>query len=92
MFLRLFLRSPFIVIGAVIMSFTVDAKASLIYAVVMPLLIIVVFFITYRSIPMYKGVQGRLDRVTLLTREALSGVRVIRAFSCQDESRNTRYS
>ena len=86
MFLRLFLRSPFIVIGAVIMSFTVDAKASLIYAVVMPLLIIVVFFITYRSIPMYKGVQGRLDRVTLLTREALSGVRVIRAFSCQEES------
>lgn len=86
MFLRLFLRSPFIVIGAVIMSFTVDAKASLIYAVVMPLLIIVVFFITYRSIPMYKGVQGRLDKMTLLTREALSGVRVIRAFSCQEES------
>ena len=86
MFLRLFLRSPFIVIGAVIMSFTVDARASLIYAVVMPLLIIVVFIITFRSIPMYKNVQGRLDRMTLLTREALSGVRVIRAFSCQDES------
>ncbi len=81
MFLRLFLRSPFIVIGAVIMAFTVDVKTSLVFLVVMPLLTLVVSAITFICIPLYKKVQEKLDRVTLLTREGLVGVRVIRAFS-----------
>lgn len=84
MFLRLFLRSPFIVIGAVIMAFTVDVHTSLVFAVVLPFLVIVVFFITFSSIPKYKIVQKNLDKVTLLTRESLIGVRVIRAFNRQE--------
>ena len=83
MFLRLFLRSPFIIIGAVVMAFTVDVKTSLVFLVVLPLLIGVVFAITFISIPMYKDVQNKLDKVTLLTRESLIGIRVIRAFNRQ---------
>ncbi len=83
MFLRLFLRSPFIVFGAVIMAFTVDASASSAFLVVMPVLIVVVFTITFVSIPLYKKLQGKLDKVTLLTRESMVGVRVIRAFNRQ---------
>ena len=80
MFLRLFLRSPFIVIGAVIMAFYVDVKASLVFAVAIPLLSVVVFGIVFANIPLYKKVQDRLDKVTLATRESLNGIRVIRAF------------
>ena len=78
--LRLFLRSPFIVFGAMIMAFTVDVKAAWIFAVVIPLLCIVVFGIMLWSIPQYKRVQSALDRVLGITRENLTGVRVIRAF------------
>ena len=84
MFLRLFLRSPFIVIGAVVMAFTVDVHTSIVFAVVLPFLVAVVFFITFSSIPKYKKVQKALDKVTLLTRESLIGVRVIRAFNRQE--------
>lgn len=80
MFLRLFLRSPFIVIGAVIMAFYVDVKAALVFAVAIPILSIVVFGIVFANIPLYKKVQDRLDKVTLATRETLNGIRVIRAF------------
>lgn len=81
LFLRLFLRSPFIVIGAVVMAFTVDAKTAIIFAVSIPLLAVVVFGIMFYSVPIYKKVQNRLDSVMRMTRENLSGVRVIRAFN-----------
>lgn len=81
LFLRLFLRSPFIVIGAVIMAFTVDPKTAIIFAVSIPLLAAVVFGIMFYSVPIYKKVQNRLDSVMRITRENLSGVRVIRAFN-----------
>ena len=81
LFLRLFLRSPFIVIGAVVMAFTVDAKTATIFAVSIPLLAVVVFGIMFYSVPIYKKVQNRLDSVMRMTRENLSGVRVIRAFN-----------
>ena len=78
--LRLFLRSPFIVFGAMIMAFTVDVKAALIFVVVIPVLSVIVFGIMLVSIPLYKKVQSGLDRVLGTTRENLTGVRVIRAF------------
>lgn len=81
LFLRLFLRSPFIVIGAVVMAFTVDPKTAIIFAVSIPLLAAVVFGIMFYSVPIYKKVQNRLDSVMRMTRENLSGVRVIRAFN-----------
>lgn len=81
LFLRLFLRSPFIVIGAVVMAFTVDPKTAIIFAVSIPLLAFVVFGIMFYSVPIYKKVQNRLDSVMRMTRENLSGVRVIRAFN-----------
>lgn len=80
MVLRLFLRSPFIVFGAMIMAFTVDVKAALIFVVVIPLLAIVVFGILLISIPLFGKVQGHLDQVLGTTRENLTGIRVIRAF------------
>ncbi len=83
--LRLFLRSPFIVFGAMIMSFTIDVKSAMTFVVAIPLLSIVVFGIMLISIPLFKKVQERLDRVTLLTRENLSGARVIRAFNRQEK-------
>ena len=79
--LRLFLRSPFIVFGAMVMAFTVDVKAALVFVVTIPLLSIVVFGVMYVSIPLYKNVQAALDRVLGITRENLTGVRVIRAFN-----------
>lgn len=85
--LRLFLRSPFIVFGAMIMAFTVDVKAALIFVVAIPLLSIVVFGIMIWTMPMYKRVQAALDRVLGLTRENLTGVRVIRAFNKEEEER-----
>ncbi len=78
--LRLFLRSPFIVFGAMIMAFTVDVRAALIFVVVIPILSVIVFGIMLISIPMFKKVQGGLDKVLGITRENLTGVRVIRAF------------
>ena len=85
--LRLLLRSPFVVFGAMIMAFTIDVKAALVFMVTIPLLSIVVFGIMLWSIPMYKKVQARLDKVLGITRENLSGVRVIRAFCKEDEER-----
>ncbi|MCM1157493.1 MAG: ABC transporter ATP-binding protein/permease [Bacteroidales bacterium] len=91
MFLRLFLRSPFIVIGAMIMAFTVDVKAALVFVVAIPLLSLVVFGIMLYSIPLYQRVQKALDYVLLMTRENLVGARVIRAFCRQeDEKRDYR--
>lgn len=78
--LRLLLRSPFIVFGAGLMAFTIDRKAALIFAAVIPLLTLVVFWLMRRGIPLYQNVQERLDRVSALTRENLAGVRVLRAF------------
>lgn len=78
--LRLFLRSPFIVFGAMLMAFTVDVKAALIFVVVIPVLSVIVFGIMLISIPLFKKVQEKLDGVMGITRENLTGVRVIRAF------------
>ena len=83
--LRLFMRSPFVVFGAMIMAFTVDVKAALIFVGVIPLLSIVVFGIMLWTMPLYKKVQGALDKVTGKTRENLTGVRVIRAFRLEQE-------
>ena len=83
--LRLFLRSPVIVLGAMIMAFTVNVRSALIFAVVIPLLSVVVFTIMIKSIPLFKKVQKNLDRVTGVTRENLTGVRVIRAFRKEEE-------
>ena len=82
--LRLLLRSPFVVFGAMVMAFTIDVKAALVFVVTIPLLSIVVFGLMLWSIPMYKKVQKRLDGVLSLTRESLTGVRVVRAF-CQEK-------
>lgn len=88
MVLRLFLRSPFIVAGAFIMAFTIDAKISLIFLFVIVLLSIVVSVIMKCTVPMYKKVQNTLDSVTLMTRENLTGARVIRAFTEEDDEYN----
>lgn len=86
MVLRLFLRSPFIVFGAMIMAFTVSPKAALTFTVTIPALSIVIFGIMLISIPLYRKVQQRLDRVLGLTRENLTGARVVRAFVREEES------
>ncbi len=83
--LRLLLRSPFVVFGSVAMAFTVNPKAALIFAVTVPLLMVLVFGIMLVNIPMYKKVQAKLDGVLSLTRENLTGVRVIRAFHREEE-------
>ncbi|MGN0695872.1 MAG: ABC transporter ATP-binding protein [Oscillospiraceae bacterium] len=82
--LRLLLRSPFIVFGAMIMAFTIDVKAALIFVVAIPVLAAVVFGIMIGSIPLYRKVQQKLDKVMLRTRENLTGVRVIRAFGKEE--------
>ena len=82
--LRLLLRSPFVVFGAMIMAFFVDAKAAMVFVVAIPLLSVVVFGIMLLTIPLYKKVQARLDGVTGVTRENLSGVRVLRAFGKEE--------
>lgn len=82
--LRLLLRSPFVVIGAMVMAFTVDSKAAVTFAVVIPLLSIVVFGIMFSCIPLYKKVRAALDKVLCTSRESLTGARVIRAF-CKEE-------
>lgn len=83
--LRLFLRSPFIVFGAMIMAFTIDVKAAMIFVVTIPALAVVVFGIMLISIPLFKKVQAGLDEVLRITRENLTGVRVIRAFHKEEE-------
>lgn len=83
--LRLFLRSPFIVFGAMIMAFTINVKAALVFVVTIPLLSVVVFGIMFISIPLYKKVQAALDQVLGITRENLTGNRVIRAFNKQED-------
>lgn len=83
--LRLFMRSPFIVFGSMIMAFTIDFKAALIFVITIPLLSVVVFGVMLSSIPLYKKVQAQLDRVLGITRENLTGVRVIRAFNKEEE-------
>lgn len=85
MVLRLFLRSPFIVFGAMIMAFTVDTKCALVFLAVIPLLSIVVCGITAYTIPKYRQVQNKLDSITLKTRENLAGARVIRAFTGEND-------
>lgn len=88
MVLRLFLRSPFVVFGAMVMAFTVDKKAALVFAAAIPMLSVVVFGILLISMPLYKKVQRQLDKVLLTTRENLFGVRVIRAFNRQKDEMN----
>lgn len=85
LFLRLFLRSPFIVFGAMIMAFTIQIRIALIFVITIPILAIIVFGIMRVTSPMYKQVQNRLDKVTGITRENLSGVRVVRAFGKEEE-------
>lgn len=87
MFLRLFLRSPFVVLGAMVMAFSVNVKAALIFVVVIPALMIVVFAILLITMPLYKKVQQTLDRVLLKTRENLTGIRVVRAFAREDKEK-----
>lgn len=90
LFLRLFMRSPFIVFGSMIMAFTIDVKTALIFVVAVPLLAVVVVGVMLRTMPLYKQVQGKLDSVLGLTRENLSGVRVIRAF-CREQEETERF-
>lgn len=90
MTLRLFLRSPIIVFGAMIMAFTIDVKSALVFVVVIPVLAIIVFGIMLGTRPLYKKVQGKLDVVLGITRENLTGVRVIRAFH-QEEKEQARF-
>ncbi|WP_418763415.1 ABC transporter ATP-binding protein [Enterocloster sp.] len=89
MTLRLLLRSPFVVFGAMVMAFTVDRKAAMVFAVTIPLLCIVVFGIMLISMPLYQAVQKKLDRVLMTTRENLMGIRVIRAFNRQESEKKT---
>lgn len=88
--LRLFLRSPFIVFGAMIMAFTIDFRSALVFAVTIAVLSAAVFGIMLGSVPLYKKVQSSLDKITTLTSENLEGVRVIRAF-CNEESEKEKY-
>ena len=87
MTLRLFLRSPFIVFGAMVMAFTINVRAAMIFVVTIPLLSVVVFGIMLITMPLYKRVQAALDRVLGTTRENLTGVRVLRAFNKEEEER-----
>lgn len=88
--LRLLLRSPFVVIGAMVMAFTIDVKAALVFVVGIPALAVVVFGVMLACIPLYRKVQNRLDKVLGLTRENLTGVRVLRAF-CKEEEQEAEF-
>lgn len=81
MLIRLVVRAPFLVIGAAVMAMTIDLKLSLVFLAVMPLVAAVLYFIMFRSVPLYRVIQKKLDKISLITRESLSGARVIRAFS-----------
>lgn len=85
MFIRLAVRAPFLVVGAAVMAVTIDAKLSLIFFIVAPLISIIIFLIMRKTVPMYKKTQKCLDRASTLTRESLEGARAIRAFSRQQE-------
>lgn len=87
MFLRLFLRSPFIVIGSIVMCLTVSPSLTLIFGVAAPVIGLIIYLVMTKTIPKYKKIQSRLDRVSLLTRENLSGVRVVRAFARQNNEK-----
>lgn len=91
MALRLFLRSPFIVFGAMIMAFTQDVKAAMLFVIVIPVLLVIVFSIIIYTIPKYKQVQSRVDKVLSLTRENVNGVRVIRAF-CNEDNEEAKFN
>ncbi len=91
LFLRLFMRSPFVVLGSVVLAFVVDGKSAWIFVVAVPLLAVAVFAVMLLTMPLYKKVQGRLDRVTGLTRENLTGVRVVRAFN-KEEVETARFT
>ncbi|MBQ8781666.1 MAG: ABC transporter ATP-binding protein [Oscillospiraceae bacterium] len=84
MFIRLVVRAPFIVIGSAIMALSIDVKLSMVFAFAIPLVVLILYLVMWRSIKYYKVIQKKLDRISLVTREGLSGVRVIRAFSRQD--------
>ncbi len=88
LFLRLFLRSPFIVFGAMIMAFTVDIKGALVFVIIIPLLAVAVFGIMMLSMPLFKRVQGKVDSLLGITKESLEGVRVIRAFRKEQDEVN----
>ncbi len=89
MVLRLFLRSPFIVFGAMIMAFTINGKAAMIFVVTIPVLAVIVFGIMLITMPLYRRVQGMVDHILLLTRENLTGARVVRAFHKQEQERES---
>lgn len=91
MTLRLLLRSPFVVFGAMIMAFTIDTRCAMIFVGVIAVLLVIVFGIMALTIPMYRRVQGQLDQVTATTRENLTGVRVIRAF-CEEDAQTARFT
>lgn len=84
MLIRLVVRAPFLVIGAAVMAMAIDLKLSLIFLAVMPLVVAVLYFIMFRSVPLYRVIQKKLDKISLITRESLSGARVIRAFSGEE--------
>ena len=87
MLIRLVVRAPFLAVGAVIMAAFIDLKLSLVFAVVMPLIALILFVIMNRSVPFFKAMQKKLDAISLITRENLEGARVIRAFSRQERER-----
>ncbi len=87
MLLRLFLRAPFIVVGAVVTALTISVRLTLIFLVFTPIMWAVIYYVTKKTVPMYKDIQKKLDRTTLITGESISGVRVIRAFSRQADER-----
>ncbi|MCR5067269.1 MAG: ABC transporter ATP-binding protein/permease [Erysipelotrichaceae bacterium] len=83
--LRLLLRSPFVVFGAMVMAFTIDVSSTLIFVLIIPVLSVIIFFIMLKTVPLYQAVQNQLDRVLKTTRENLTGNRVIRAFNLQKQ-------
>lgn len=91
MLIRLVVRAPFLVIGAAVMAMTIDLKLSVIFLAVMPLVSLVLYMIMSRSVPFYRVIQKKLDKISLITRESLTGVRVIRAFS-RGEAEQARFS
>lgn len=87
MFIRLAVRAPFLIIGAAVMSMIIDLKLSIIFLIAAPIITLIIVWVMKKTVPMYKKIQKNLDKISLLTRENLDGVRVIRAFSKQDEEK-----
>lgn len=92
MLIRLVVRAPFLAVGAVFMAMTIDLRLSLVFVVVMPLIALILYLIMSRSVPYFRAIQKKLDRISLYTRESLSGVRVIRAFARQKEEEEKFYA